>query len=194
MLALSFEFFHVSYEYYCTFFCSLRPYRTPARIDVRLVVHWGLPKTVEGYYQQTGRAGRDGEPAKCVLFWARNDSSRLISMQGQDGGGASSSSSSSSGGASAPTSSTDALRKSEVRIRSESRVLSTRNCNVLSDFLYVRLRMDERQHLSYTCPFIDVMSFVRSPQDRYGVSNGVLCVNFLEMPPRLAFRLPRRTF
>ena len=36
--------------------------------DVRLVVHWGVPKTVESYYQQAGRAGRDGDPSRCVLF------------------------------------------------------------------------------------------------------------------------------
>jgi len=81
---------------------------------VRLVVHWGLPKTVEGYYQQTGRAGRDGEAAKCVLFWARNDSSRLIRMLGQDAVGASSSSSASGGGGGGAGASNEALRKSEV--------------------------------------------------------------------------------
>ena len=41
--------------------------------DVRLVVHWGAPKTVESYYQQAGRAGRDGDPARCVLFTAPSD-------------------------------------------------------------------------------------------------------------------------
>jgi ATP-dependent DNA helicase RecQ len=44
--------------------------------DVRFVAHAGMPKSIEAYYQETGRAGRDGDPAVAQLFWGAEDFAR----------------------------------------------------------------------------------------------------------------------
>ena len=54
--------------------------------DVRLVIHLGVPARPEAYFQEAGRAGRDGEPSRCEMLWTKADLVLAARMAGINGG------------------------------------------------------------------------------------------------------------
>ncbi len=53
-----------------------------AKPDVRAVIHYDLPRNLEGFYQESGRAGRDGQPAQCIIFFNHGDRVKVEYMIG----------------------------------------------------------------------------------------------------------------
>jgi RecQ family ATP-dependent DNA helicase len=52
--------------------------------NVRFVVHWQIPKSFEGFYQEAGRAGRDAKASICILYYGREDRDRAAAMLAKD--------------------------------------------------------------------------------------------------------------
>lgn len=56
--------------------------------SVRFVLHYGLPRGFEAFVQESGRAGRDGRAASCIVFYTREERDRVLYRVSLDGGGA----------------------------------------------------------------------------------------------------------
>jgi ATP-dependent DNA helicase RecQ len=105
--------------------------------DVRLVVHLGVPARPEAYYQEAGRAGRDGRPAQCQLLWRDHDLDLAASLSTRQSVGPGAA----GPGSRAPAASPAAAEAQRCGLEAMRRYVSTRTCRraVLLDYLGERL-------------------------------------------------------
>ena len=77
--------------------------------DVRLVIHAGLPLTLNGYVQEIGRAGRDGKKSDCILLYSKNDITRNERILKHSGG-------------------KKAVRRAMIGLKAMQKLLSSKKC------------------------------------------------------------------